>query len=488
MAVACSPALANNSLRLQSSLRQKHEAGDAYFSCSAERGLRVPVHTEDPSDDDAQFWPRQRRRNSCRGTTDFLVVVRRGSVMTHDSIAEIGAVNWVPLMARCFVWFHRPPTPTNPPTLFPVFLPRVQCLIALPWSITRCAADVASLFKSYTRPPMWRSFALDVDVTSWRTPPSTRKFNDRDFIAMERFDGAGKASIWPSGRLRNSRRLPALGCFALHQTAVYWQFAQKKSSQVKRLPNTGCKRGAQLWFGSSFERKMESRCIYIYLFFDWGSKSWKLNASTVGDFWNFTGNSPVQAIYVLLNNKTEIKNTFKGPYYVVKYLSPQSVHHFLLLCVPCFKKCLQTYLPKAVNRGLNVLHMEILVIFFTIVMVLLISKMMVNGSRGLMREILSRGVFTNRDYGNDTSRRHNIDRCVCFARVRKTCQYNQAKMNVLFKQASLNMIITADTRWKTAKGEKDRSKTLASHRGVDTCAGATHTFSYHSLGYYDANC
>lgn len=93
MAVACSPALANNSLRLQSSLRQKHEAGDAYFSCSAERGLRVPVHTEDPSDDDAQFWPRQRRRNSCRGTTDFLVVVRRGSVMTHDSIAEIGAVN-----------------------------------------------------------------------------------------------------------------------------------------------------------------------------------------------------------------------------------------------------------------------------------------------------------------------------------------------------------------------------------------------------------
>lgn len=70
---------------------------------------------------------------------------------------------------------------------------------------------------------------------------------------------------------------------------------------------------------------------------------------------------------------------------------------------------------------------------------------MVNGSPGLMREILSRGVFTNKDYGNDTSRRHNIDRCVCFARVRKTCQYNQAKMNVLFKQASLHMIIPADT-------------------------------------------
>lgn len=44
---------------------------------------------------------------------------------------------------------------------------------------------------------------------------------------------------------------------------------------------------------------------------------------------------------------------------------------------------------------------------------------MVNGSPGLMREILSRGVFTNKDYGNDTSRRHNIDRCVCFVRPRK---------------------------------------------------------------------
>lgn len=44
-----------------------------------------------------------------------------------------------------------------------------------------------------------------------------------------------------------------------------------------------------------------------------------------------------------------------------------------------------------------------------------------------MREILSAGVFTNEDYGDDTSRRHNIDRCVRFVRVRKTCRYNQAK-------------------------------------------------------------
>lgn len=70
---------------------------------------------------------------------------------------------------------------------------------------------------------------------------------------------------------------------------------------------------------------------------------------------------------------------------------------------------------------------------------------MADASPGLMREILSRGVFTNKDYGNDTSRRRNIDCCVCFVHVRKTCQYNQAKMNVLFKQASLHMIITAAT-------------------------------------------
>lgn len=53
--------------------------------------------------------------------------------------------------------------------------------------------------------------------------------------------------------------------------------------------------------------------------------------------------------------------------------------------------------------------------------------------------------FPNKDYGNDESRRHIIDRCVCFVCVKKACQYNQAKMNVLFKQASLHMIITADT-------------------------------------------
>lgn len=75
----------------------------------------------------------------------------------------------------------------------------------------------------------------------------------------------------------------------------------------------------------------------------------------------------------------------------------------------------------------------------------LISKAMVDGSPGLMREIRSSGVFTNKDYDDDTSQRHNIDRGVCFVRVRKTCQYNQAKMNVLFKQASLHIIITAAT-------------------------------------------
>lgn len=64
MAVACSPALANNSLGLQSSLRQKHEAGDAYFSCSAERGLRVPVHTEDPSDSERRGVTRDTRRRT----------------------------------------------------------------------------------------------------------------------------------------------------------------------------------------------------------------------------------------------------------------------------------------------------------------------------------------------------------------------------------------------------------------------------------------
>lgn len=53
--------------------------------------------------------------------------------------------------------------------------------------------------------------------------------------------------------------------------------------------------------------------------------------------------------------------------------------------------------------------------------------------------------LTNEEYGNDGSQRHNIDHCVCFVCVRKACQYNQAKMNVLFKQASLHMIITADT-------------------------------------------
>lgn len=110
---------------------------------------------------------------------------------------------------------------------------------------------------------------------------------------------------------------------------------------------------------------------------------------------------------------------------------------------------------------------------------------MVNG----INEILSRRNFTNKDYGNDASQRHNIDRCVCFVCVRKACQYNQAKINVLFKQASLHMIIPSDTWWKTTKGENDRRKTLASHRGVDTCAtGASHTFSYHPLDYYDANC
>lgn len=99
MAVACSPVLANNSLRQQSSLRQKHEAGAACFSCGAERGLRVPVHTEDPSDSERRGVTRDTRRRTVpasRGggeTTDFLVIARRGSVMTHDSIAEIGAVN-----------------------------------------------------------------------------------------------------------------------------------------------------------------------------------------------------------------------------------------------------------------------------------------------------------------------------------------------------------------------------------------------------------
>lgn len=106
MAVACSPALANNSLRLQSSLRQKHEAGDAYFSCCAARGLpaRAPCTPRIRRVSERRGVTRDTRRRTvpasrgggetpARGTTDFLVIARRGSVMTHDSIAEIGAVN-----------------------------------------------------------------------------------------------------------------------------------------------------------------------------------------------------------------------------------------------------------------------------------------------------------------------------------------------------------------------------------------------------------
>lgn len=52
---------------------------------------------------------------------------------------------------------------------------------------------------------------------------------------------------------------------------------------------------------------------------------------------------------------------------------------------------------------------------------------MVNGSPGLMRGILSRGVFTNEDYGNDTSRRHNIDRCVLLCPRKKDLSIPSSK-------------------------------------------------------------
>lgn len=162
---------------------------------------------------------------------------------------------------------------------------------------------------------MWRSLALPVDVTLWRTPlPSNRKFNDRDFIVMERFDGTGKDSIWPTVGLRSHRPSSANigGRFAFDQTALYGQFAQRKSLQVKWLPSTCCKRREQLWFGSSFDRKMESRWIYRLIGAVKVEREHRHNRKL--------GRLSSRGNNVLLNNKTE-KKTFKGSHYVVKYNS-----------------------------------------------------------------------------------------------------------------------------------------------------------------------
>lgn len=52
---------------------------------------------------------------------------------------------------------------------------------------------------------------------------------------------------------------------------------------------------------------------------------------------------------------------------------------------------------------------------------------MVNGSPGLMRGILSRGVFTNEDYGNDTSRCHKINRYVLLCPRKKDLSIPSSK-------------------------------------------------------------
>lgn len=161
---------------------------------------------------------------------------------------------------------------------------------------------------------MWRSFALDADVTSWRTPPpSTRKFNDRDFIVTERFDGAGEASYLAyqaagcataAGCQRLEAALPSTKPLFIGSSLKrnHCRLNGFQTQAVKEERNYGLDHHLK-------ERWNRGVYVYIYLFFDWCSKSWKLNASTVVDFWNFTGNFPVQAIYVLLNNN-EIKNTF----------------------------------------------------------------------------------------------------------------------------------------------------------------------------------
>lgn len=115
---------------------------------------------------------------------------------------------------------------------------------------------------------------------------------------------------------------------------------------------------------------------------------------------------------------------------------------------------------------------------------------MADTSPGLMRQILSRGVFTNKDYGSDTSRRRNIDRCVCFVRVRKTCQYSQAK-----NECAVQTGVSAHDYYgrhvmKDREGGKETTVRLwhPTEVLIHEQPGGSRTFSYHSLGYYDANC
>lgn len=91
-------------------------------------------------------------------------------------------------------------------------------------------------------------------------------------------------------------------------------------------------------------------------------------------------------------------------------------------------------------------------------------------STGLINDNLSRSIFYKQGLWQQSESTTILIAVFAFVWVRKSCQYNQAKMNVPLKQASLHTIITADTWWKAATGENDRSKTLVSHRGVDACA------------------